>query len=103
MTETYILNILMTENFDDRNCIHTICIADTIPMTQSGKKRVLRVITHGIPRYLPWGHTFKCGECGQKFYEYQLLKANTDSCGHVIKKCTESGCNKTFLTKGGLR
>ena len=33
MTETFILNILMTENVDDRNFIHTICIADTIPTT----------------------------------------------------------------------
>ena len=53
MTETYILNILMTENFDDRKFIHAICIADTIPMTQSGKKRVLRVTTHGIHKHLP--------------------------------------------------
>ena len=32
MTETYILNSLMTENVDDRNFIHTICITDMIPM-----------------------------------------------------------------------
>ena len=93
----------MTENFDDRNFIHIICIADTIPMTQSSKKRVLRVTTHEIPRHLTQSCIFKCGECGQKFYEYHLLKAHTHSCGHVVKKCMERGCNKIFLTKGPLR
>ena len=36
------------------------------------------------------GCIFKCGECGQKFNEYDLMKAHTHSCGHVNKKCTES-------------
>ena len=47
-------------------------------------------------------HIFKYGECGQKFNEYDLMKAYTHSCGHVNKTCTKRGCNKTFLTKGGL-
>ena len=27
--------------------------------------------------------------------------AHTHSCCRVVKKCMETGCNKTFLTKGG--
>ena len=42
------LNILMTENVDDKHFIHTICIADMIPMMQSGKRKMLTVKTHGI-------------------------------------------------------
>ena len=95
------LHILMSENFDDRNFIHTICIADTIPMTQSGKKRVLRVTTHGIPRHLLQSHIFKCGECGQKFYEYHLLKAHTHLCGCVVKNVQKEDVIKCFSLREG--
>ena len=49
----YSLNMLMTENIDNRNFIPTIYIADNVPTMQSGKRRTFTVTTHGIPKQKP--------------------------------------------------
>ena len=117
ITEMYILNILTTENLDDGNFIHSICIADTIPMMQSGKKRMLAVTTHGIPwkdclpndydskfksksdlkchtechEALDSGKTFPCQHCNYIGKTPKRLADHKQV--HYEHRCNYAGCN----------
>ena len=96
----------MAENINDRNFIPTFCIADNVPTTWSGKRRTFTVTTHRISKWKPQGKIFKCGQCGEKFNIYNLMKAHEKlhaPGGQVEYKCNQRGCNKMFSTKGGLR
>ena len=42
-----------------------------------------------ITKETPQGHIFKCGECGQKFNKYDLMKCHTHSGGQVKKETKE--------------
>ena len=75
MGEISLLNMLMAENLNDRNFTCITGIADIVPTMQSGKKRMFTVTTNGIPKCKPQGHISKCGQCGEKFNKYELMKA----------------------------
>ena len=69
--------------------------------------RILKVTTHGIPKHKLGGQQYKCGQCGEKFMKYDLIKAHENSHappgGTVEYKCIVEGCNCVVTTKDRLR
>ena len=69
--------------------------------------RTLKVMTHSIPKLKLKGQEFKCGQCGEKFTKYDLIKVQKNlhvpPGGTVEYKCTVEGYDCVVSTKGGLR
>ena len=100
----------MTEILDDRNAYDANCNMNFSYMCQ------LHGMVNNIASRLQHMESlnenskeksFKCGQCSERFSKYDVMKAHRKSHaivgGSVEYKCTETGCNKVFTMKGGLR
>ena len=106
MGEISLLNILMTENLDDRNFIHVICIADTVLTMWRSKKRMFTVTTHGIPKCKPQGCLFlnvdNVGKSLISINWWKLTKkSHVPAGGQADYQCTEGGVIKYLLPREG--